>query len=311
MGVDHLWDKFHVISVCSNPVRYSSRYELYKQFEAEMRQLEVSHFKVEVAFGDRAFAVTEHTDPKALQLRTDQEIWHKENMINLAIQRLPDDWQYVAWIDADVMFARKDIIEETIHQLQHYQVVQMFRNALDLGPKGEVMQSHTGFAFSYVNQLTPPKPYYTNWHPGFAWAARREAIDALGGLIDKSILGAGDRHMALSLVGKGADTVEKRMHPTYHQMVAAWEQRAERYIRRDIGFVDGTLMHYFHGRKVDRRYFDRWKILVNYQFNPYEDLKRDWQGLYQLNDHGTVRDIKFRDDLRAYFRGRNEDATEA
>lgn len=308
MSIEALKRKFHVISVVSNPIRFQSRKELYRQFVKELEMAGVNHQTVEVAFGDRPFELTTADDPRALRLRSFEELWHKENMINLAIQRLPSDWEYVAWIDADVAFARRDWVDETVHQLQHHMVVQLFRDAVDLGPDHQAIQTHKGFVWSYLNSNQPPKPYYTDWHPGYAWAARREAIDALGGLIDKSILGAGDRHMALSLIGKGNQTVETRMHPEYHDMIRTWEERAERFIRRDIGFVDGTLLHYWHGKKIDRRYHDRWKILVDFQYRPYHDLKRDWQGLYQLNDDGTIRCIKFRDTMRWYYRARNEDS---
>ena len=35
--------------------------------------------------------------------------------------------------------------DETIHQLQHYQIVQMFQTAADLGPEGEILQVFNGF----------------------------------------------------------------------------------------------------------------------------------------------------------------------
>lgn len=61
-----------------------------------------------------------------LQLRTSHEIWLKENSLNLGFARLPPDWKYAAWIDADVTFARPDWACETVHQLQHNPVVQMW-----------------------------------------------------------------------------------------------------------------------------------------------------------------------------------------
>jgi len=67
-------------------------------------------------------------------------------------------------------------------------------------------------------------------------------------------------------------------------------------------------VHYWHGRKVDRRYWDRWKAIVQNQFNPNLDLKYDWQGCLQLVDRGERRSIALRDDARRYFRARNEDS---
>jgi hypothetical protein len=90
----------------------------------------------------------------------------------------------------------------------------------------------------------------------------------------------------------------------YARNLLLWQTRAELYIKRNIGFVDGLLLHYWHGKKRDRRYAERWNILVDNHFDPDLDLKRDRQGLWQL----TERNIKLRDDIRAYFRSRSEDS---
>lgn len=295
--------KLYVVTPIINPCRYQSRYKLYQDFCKMVADAGAILFTVEVAFGNRPFVVTEEGNPRHVQLRTWSELWHKENQINLGIQRLPQDWEYVAWIDADVSFARPDWVRETIHQLQHYHVVQMFSVAHDLGPNHDAFQKHYGFAYSYLNNLKGNKDY-SNWHPGFAWAARRGAINDLGGLIDYAILGAADRHMAFSLIGRGKATIHSKLQGGYAQELGLWEERAEKYVRRNIGYVPGLLCHYWHGKKRDRRYRERWEVLVRNNYDPDLDLKRDWQGLYQLTD----RNIQLRDDLRDYFRSRNEDS---
>jgi glycosyltransferase involved in cell wall biosynthesis len=259
---------------------------------------------VEAAFGNRPHAITEANNPHHLQLRTNTEIWHKENLINLGIERLPQDWEYVAWIDADIQFADPNWVNETLNQLQHYDVVQMFSKAQDLGPRHEPFQVHNGFMYSYLNSLCDNTKDYSQWHPGFAWAARRSAINALGGLIDIAILGAGDRHMAHALIGTVKKTIHSKLNQAYAKELILWENRAERYIRRNVGYVPGLILHYWHGKKRDRRYADRWKIIIDNNYNPHIDLKEDWQGLWQLTEHN----FKLRDDIRAYFRSRNEDS---
>jgi hypothetical protein len=306
-------ENFYVIAVISNPIRFKSRYALYQKFEAEVKAAGAQLLTVECALGDRPHMVTESNNPWHLQLRTWDEIWHKENMINLGLARLPSNWEYVAWIDADVSFIRKDWVLETIHQLQHYMVVQMWETAIDLGPTGSALATHHSFISQYIKGKPycygrPGGYYYEQWHPGYAWAARREAIDHLGGMIDTAILGAGDNHMAHALIGMLDGSIAKGLHPNYIKHLTTWQARAERHVRRDVGFVPGTICHSWHGKKVDRKYHDRWKILVNHQYDPDLDLKRDSQGLYQLVDHGTLRSSRFRDDLRRYFRARNEDS---
>jgi len=299
-------DKLWVVTVISNPARYRSRYELYKKFERHCKERGVNLLTVEAAFGQRPFEVTSPDNPHHLQLRTDDEIWHKENMINLGVQRLPHDWQYVAWIDADIEFMRDDWAEEIVHQLQHYQVIQLFQNAVDLGPSGEVIKIHDGFVYSYVSGKPLPnsKYNYPHWHPGYAWAARREAFDELGGLMDFAILGSADHHMAWALVGKVTEFAPTFITPGYRRELLTWQERANVHVNKNIGYMPGSIWHHWHGRKKDRRYVERWQILAKHDYDPDQDLMHDWQGLNHLSDAGE----RMRVDLRRYFHVRNEDS---
>jgi len=305
--------KLHVIAVISNPVRFNSRYQLFKQFQEEMKKWNVELHVVELAFGPRAFEVTEANNPNHVQVRSNSELWHKENLINIGIAHLPHDWQYVAWIDADVTFMNTKWVEETIHALHHYPIVQLFQHAVDLGPNGEVMQTHIGCAYQHVQGVMPTdgmNEYGAGgltgamWHPGFAWAISRQGLEATGPLIDNAILGAGDRHMAMCWVGLGAQSIPDGAHDSYKDMVLNYQDRCDKYIQRNVGYVFGTLYHHFHGKKKDRRYHDRWQILVRNQFNPHIDIVKNYQGVYELAGNKP----QLRDDLRGYFKNRNEDS---
>lgn len=299
-------DKFWVVAVVSNSARFNSRYKLYKDFVRNLGN--VNLLTVELAFGDRPFEVTEPDNPNHVQLRTWDELWFKENLINIGVSRLPADWEYVAWIDADIEFVRKDWAEETVHQLQHHHVVQMFQTAVDLGPHGEALKLFDGFVYSYLTHAKPAysRGAYPHWHPGFAWAMRREAFDHLGGLIDLGILGASDHHMAWALAGNVNKSMPGKIHANYKKHLKIWQERAEAHIRRDIGYVPGTILHHWHGKKSDRKYIERWDVLVKHGFDPERDLKRDWQGVHTLTEEGA----RMRDDLREYFQQRNEDSVD-
>ena len=143
------------------------------------------------------------------------------------------------------------------------------------------------------------------WHPGFAWAIRRDAFDALGGLVDWSILGSGDFFMANALAGRIVPA-SKQLGEAGSRWLENWKDRADRYVRQNVGYVDGLILHFWHGKKANRRYKDRWKILVDAGFNAEVDLYRDWQGLWQLNPDNKA----LRDGIRDYFRQRNEDGTD-
>jgi hypothetical protein len=305
--------KFHVVAVVTNPIRYISRKELFNDFRSHIERAGANLTVVELALGDRPFCHTVGR-PNEVQLRSFQEIWHKEAMINAGIQRLPADWEYVAWVDADIMFTNPDWINETVEQLQHHMVVQMFSHAVDLGPDGDPMQTHTGFMYQYhKNFCQPPQGsgyggYYLQgkafWHPGYAWAARREAIDAIGQLPDWAILGSADHHLAMALIGQGHRSLPEGLHPNYYAKMDLLEELCEEHIKHDVGYVPGTIVHYFHGKKKDRQYRERWSILIDNQYDPMTDVRYDSSGLWVLNEKKK----RLRDEIRLYFRQRNEDS---
>ena len=70
--------------------------------------------------------------------------------------------------------------------------------------------------------------------------------------------------------------------------------------------MPGLITHRWHGKKLDRKYNERWRVLVNANFDPVVDLKRDTQGLWTL----TPRSLALRDGLRMYAAARNEDGGE-
>lgn len=309
---DVLKDPLYVVTVISNQVRYRSRWKLYEDFAKRVAESGAILYTVEIAFGEREFV--EPCGPRYLKLRTTSELWHKENALNLLVSHLPLDWKYVATVDADIAFARDDWANETLHQLQHYPIVQMFASAQDLDANHDAISEAQSFAYCYVHHLPrgDQPGYYIDgqlkkylWHPGYCWAYRREAWDQLGQLIDHAILGAADNHMAYALIGEAESTIKANLTQRYKDLVLLWQDRAEQYIKRNIGYVPGLILHYWHGPKASRRYHDRWKILEYTQYNPDLDLKRDWQGLYQLTD----RSPELRQLIRAYFRQRDEDST--
>ena len=121
--------------------------------------------------------------------------------------------------------------------------------------------------------------------------------------MDFPILGSADRHMAAALIGAVEYTINKKLHPNYRLLCKIYQDRCEKNIKRNVGFLPGTILHYNHGQKFSRKYAERWLILVENQFDPLVDIYKDDQDLWQLSD-GKV---KLRDQIRRYFEQRNED----
>jgi hypothetical protein len=351
-GIHPFEDRLHVITVVENPLRWRSRYWNYWLFQQMVEKSGAILYTVEIAFGDRHFEVTQHDNPRHLQLSTRDEILHKENGINLGVaDLLPKTAKKYAWIDADVQFTRPDWAQETLHLLEHYKVIQMFSHALDLGPNFEPLDLNESFVSHELDNPAPHLPEnrhhpdhkhhhhkhhhhhhhhpyhpypegrkkYKLFHPGLAWAWRKEAHDEVGGLMDWVMGGSADHYMALALFNQ-ISTKKLKYSPdhlnlwdfpaAYRDPVLEWQHRAERFIRRNVGVMPGTINHAWHGPKQLRQYLSRAKFLAQIGFNPVHHLKRDHQGLYQLHDDGSPNYVQIRDGLRQYSRLRDEDSNE-
>ena len=336
-------DLLHVVTVLFNPLRYRARYRNYRAFEKHVEDAGAVLHTVEAAFGGREFEVTEAANPLHVQVRTSDELWLKESLLNLGISRLAPEARYIAIVDADIAFQKPHWAQETLQILQHHPVAQMFSAITYLGPDDEPLHGMDSFAERWVNGnpirlgagIIQKEVFYGRgrkrgtafggydaatmeairkgaWgQPGGAWAFRREALDQVGGLLDCCILGSADSLMAFGILGKVREYIAGDGYaPGYVNELVAWEDRAVSAFRRNIGVVRGGVTHYWHGDMNDRRYGLRNRILRENAFDPRRDLKRDTQGLWRLHDDGSERFVKLRDDLRSYFAGRNEDSIE-
>lgn len=300
----------HVVVVCSNSPRYHSRFRLARQCIEELESTpNVKVYVVEAAHGDRHHEVTSSTKTNHLQLRTRSEAWIKESMINLGVRNLvPPTAKYIAWNDADIHFRDPNWAQETLHQLQHFAVVQPWEQCADLGPTGNIMQVHESFGRVHqrgARKARAGEDYDVYAHSGYAWACTRAFWEATGGLLDFCILGSADHHMAWAMIGDGDWTVTNKIPASYARRVREWQNRAMRITHGQVGFTPGRIEHAFHGPKNRRYYRERWQILVDNKFDPDTDLMHDAQGLVQLVGKPTLEH-----DILLYNRSRSEDSIE-
>jgi hypothetical protein len=235
---------------------------------------------------------------------TKHRIWIKECLVNVAARKMPVNWQYMSWIDADLTFLNPTWVSETIARLKTHDVVQLFHQCVNLGPDGEVHKLDTSFMYMHEKSN---KPYhkaakYGFWHPGYAWACNRRAFEQMQGLVDWAILGSGDRHMALALIGLVEYSHPGNIHASYARMLRDFQTRCQGL---RTTYVPGTIVHHFHGNLVDRKYQERWSLLTRSgdQYDPSEDISRTSHGVVQL----TTKGVRLQERFSEYFAGRNED----
>lgn len=303
---DPIEDKLNVIIVISNPCQFARRYILAREFIQRVENDEeyVNLYIVELAYNDQKFYVTNSKNKNHLQIRTNTPpLWHKENMINIGVKYLlPKNWKAFAWIDADIEFENPHWSLDTLKVLNGcMDVVQLFNNALDLNQNNDIMNVHTSFGYQYQKKRAYTMKQFNYWHPGFAYAITRKAYEKIGGLYERAILGSGDNIMACSFINKGLKTINDLSTESYKNSVTQYQIKASKL---RLGYIPGVIRHYFHGSKANRKYNDRWKILLKYNYDPDIHITKNKIGLLVPTDECPQGML---DEIMEYFKERNED----
>jgi hypothetical protein len=294
-------EPLYIILPYFNFCGFQRRRELFLEFVERYRDEPLTKLVVVEALGPaplgRIKGVTH------LTLRSKSTVWLKENLINLGVESLPRSWKYVAWIDADLEFLNQNWVRDAISELQDADVVQMWRSAINLGPNGETIKTDKSFAYMFVGSQTAwsPTDKYGFWHPGYAWACTRSAYERMGGLVEWAILGSGDRHMAMAFAGLALQSCPGNVHENYKGLLRIFESRVKDF---KVSWVDGTIVHHWHGSFANRRYKERWDILTKNAYDPAIDVEMTRNGVIQLTKHGQ----RFEKFLNEYFIGRREDS---
>jgi hypothetical protein len=297
-------DKLHVIAVISNPCLFVKRYILFKQFlqRIEYEEPDVILYVVEIAYKNQKFIITDSKNPRHLQLRTEIPLWHKENMINLGIKLLPVNWKAFAWIDGDLEFESSTWALDTLKILNGYKdIVQIFSHCVDMDKKEQTMRIFNSAGYHYAKGDTYCGTGPNYWHPGYAWAITRKAYEKIGGLYDRAILGSGDNIMLFSILNNAIKSIHTNSTDEYKQDILKFQEQMSTL---RFGYVPGTIYHHFHGSKENRKYTERWQILVKHNYNPFIFIDYDSN---RIIIPSQIFPKILADDIMRYFEERNED----
>ena len=293
--------------------------ENYHRFREESKRQGLPLLVVELAIGDRPFELEEGDADVIVRRRGSRKnlLWQKERLLNLGLEQLPEECTKVAWLDADVLFPNDGWVARCESLLDDHDVIQLYSEAVKLprrglrrfdpeaAPEGPADgQKCYGIVASLEQGLydgqgsAGPGGYLA--HPGFAWAARRDVLRHIG-FFDRNLTGSSDSVMARIVLGFPLAPLRRRRLVDGH--AAAWAWKVRRHVK-SVSFLDGTLLHLWHGSYKHRQYVMRGAALMRRRsFDFSKDVRLGADGLWEWvdPDNGWV------DDMRSFFRKRNED----
>ena len=151
-----------------------------------------------------------------------------------------------------------------------------------------------------IDNLTDSDEYQPAF--GIAWAAPRRFFEQVG-LYDGSIMGGGDDFI-LAGYNKTVSALSQRfVHSASHSHHAqVWGNKfADCRNSYSISYLNGGLIHLWHGIFSNRQYLERQQLLTN--FDPYRDLQTADSGAWQWrNPQGEIAQ-----NVAEYFYQRKED----
>lgn len=308
---------FWVVTTHFNPARYASRRRNQQLFVNALRLQGVPCLTIECALAGQPFELP--TSPDVVRVVAQSPLWHKERLVQLALEHLPKLCAFVAWVDADVLFCNADWLPHARQQLQKRVAVQLFEyvDLLDkaaLPDPGVARQRLRGFGAQVTErpEVLQKGQFDAHGHTGFAWAASRELLEQVG-LYPACIAGSADHVMAHAFVLDAESACVTRLlgHNTpHHRHFLDWACALRRFAQKralqGVGFVPGSISHLWHGAIGNRRYLERNRVLQELGFDPEVDLiglsGRPTKPLRLRQPNGPISQY-----LAQYFQSRLED----
>lgn len=252
-------------------------------------------FTIECVIGNQEPLLKDPT----VQVRSNSYLFYKEQLYNLLVPKIPEQYTKLVFIDGDIVFNNKNWIDEISKTLNVFDVVQPFKTAVWLGPYyGTFMGKKDSYMFRLFHSPYPTISELTKYHQGFSFAMTRKFFNKMGGFFDKCIIGGGDTSFALLFY-------KEKLKYNYSKIVATeydkWSENVFLMPKR-FTYMPFTVYHLYHGSTKSRGYNVRHRLL--------EELNiENWDDLVYTNEHNVyeLKSQQANEIMKQYFLSRNED----
>lgn len=277
-----------IISCFFNPQESPYRKKAFDIWYDSIKHM--NHLVLECVIGNAKPQLPENKNIQ--RVYTENLLWHKEALLNLAISKLPAKYEYVFWVDADVIFTNKDWLVDSVAELENgAEILQPFEYCYHLDkdestPKTIYQENipsaqrrvWRSFCANYVdNSLSHNNnDYDIHGHVGFAWGATREILERVP-LYDRALIGGADHIIAHAAAGQIPHKCIDKSFTEDLDAVYDWSRKFYEVVGGAIAYTKGDLYHIWHGDIEKRQYLKRIR-----EFTPTTKkiTEKDKNGLY-------------------------------
>jgi hypothetical protein len=304
-----------VVTSYFNPMKSRRRLANYRAFRS---RLDAPLLTVELSFDGR-FELTSADADHLIQLSGGDVMWQKEQLLNIALEAVPNHVENVAWIDCDVVFESRDWPQAAKEALKSVSVIQLFSEVryldrsssdnLDFEATPELVRLSAGSQLrdgefkdvclvKPVSANAPKVPWPAN---GFAFAAKKSIV-CNSKLYAHGVLDGGDILFLCAIYGEFDIAMERLKHNEMQRRhYLEWARRAEASFGGRVGYIPGRIYHLWHGDLINRNYMGRHELMAD--FDPYRDIQQASNGVWLWSDPQS----ELARNVKDYFTSRKED----
>ena len=242
---------------------------------------------------------------KHLKFKFKNIFWIKENLINLAIDNLPEDWEFVVWMDRDVVFLSEAWVDESIEKLKKSDIIQPWKELEQTlessrNPLVQTEGPKKSFLFRIKEEKNPILKRLG--HPGMAWGINKNFYNKIKKIPDWFIIGGADRILACAFLD------DNKTIPTGATCSITMAKKTSEYYQffKNVKFdyVNCKIYHLCHGSRPNRKYLERIEILAENNFDPNNDIFYNEEKIIEFSKDWNDRASK---QIKDYFISRQED----
>ena len=339
----HVRSDLAVITCHYNWYNYNRPKYNLNRFLRQMEAMSIPVYGAEASL-DGDFVTKDNNNWVHVKVKECNICWQKEALLNLAETIVPKQYTKIAWIDHDLFFTNLNWYNDTSKALDEFNLVQLFEDAYLTDIKGNVERhaysffSARGLNLQYIKHKklscwvdndmnvvevvkplnyipNPPvtkenkdqekiingikcKPLYKMvYHVGFAYAANRSLWSKGIKLFPYFFLGSGDIAIALAVFNCSV----KLYNDQFLQGHKEWVYAFYKYVNSKYSFIKGSVYHEYHGSRKNRNYDTRHTLVSKHNF-VFENSLHLQDNLLVIKDAP-----EFSEDIKKYFKDRNED----
>jgi len=215
-------------------------------------------------------------------------IWHKERLLNLAIERLPDVYDAVCWIDSDIVFLCENITDSIVAVLRDWPIAQPWQKLQALNEHGNIVPRLSAHgtplwenSAAWANQCSPGNRDKIRGAPAGAICARRETIVAMGGIFDAALCSSNDLLFLRAIFNQPLLPDDPlALSNSFVEYYDSYRSKAAATTRGALGHVAGDILHFFHGKCEFRQHEQQRLLLRKFDYSPQQHLRICASGAY-------------------------------